>query len=92
MKRGEHMRDIFMMLSLIPFFGLGFYVMTRIDFFIGDKEKKKKIKENKKDIIDLEDASSVIISGERSLVDIDSEIDKFRRSHSDFEIVIKDRR
>ena len=86
------MRDIFMMLSLITFFGLGFYVMTKIDFFIGEKEKKKKVKENKRDIIDLEDATSVIISGERSLVDIDQEIDKFRHSHSDFEIVIKDRR
>lgn len=78
------MEDILLIVAVISFFIFGYYIMDKIDFFIaGNTERRYKETE-------IKGPSSVKISGDMPLIEIDKEIDKFRLSHPHFEIILRD--
>ena len=58
--------------------------MKKVDQFIYENEKR--VNEEMK----MREPSSVKISGDMSLIEIDREIDKFRQNHPNFEIILKE--
>lgn len=58
--------------------------MKKVDQFIYKNEKR--VNEEMK----MRKTSSVKISGDMSLIEIDREIDKFRQNHPNFEIILKE--
>lgn len=57
--------------------------MKRIDsFIIGNRKTRKKTDE-------IKEPSEVILSGKMPLIEIDKEIDRFRKHHEDFAIILK---
>ena len=83
-KWGIKMKDILLFVAVISFFILGYHVIKRLDGFF--KENRKRTNSD----IEKKGSSSVKISGDMPLIDIDNEIDKFRESHPDFEIILRD--
>lgn len=79
------MKDILLLLAVIPAFIFGYYIMKRVDLFICENEKRMN------EEINLKEPSSVRLSGDMPLMEIDKEIDKYRKNHSDFEIILKDK-
>ena len=78
------MIDTLLIVAVIPFFLFGFYIMKKVDQFIYENEKR--VNEEMK----MREPSSVKISGDMSLIEIDREIDKFRQNHPNFEIILKE--
>ncbi|MCR5557764.1 MAG: hypothetical protein K6F75_09435 [Butyrivibrio sp.] len=78
------MKDIIILIAFIPLFAFGYHIMSKLDFFIAENEAKKCGE------IKLSEPSSVIISGEVPLMEIDRRIADFRQKHPDFEIVLRD--
>ncbi len=78
------MTDILLLVAIIPFFLAGFFIMKKVDRFVFENEKM--IREE----IKLKKPSSVRLSGSMSLIEIDKEIEKFRKSHPNFEIILRD--
>ncbi|MCR4675387.1 MAG: hypothetical protein K5675_10265 [Lachnospiraceae bacterium] len=77
------MKEVLLVLSALPFLGMGFYVMKKLDGFIFDREKPLE------DESKLKEPFEVILSSDLSLAEIDHEIDKYRKKHSDFAIILK---
>ena len=65
-------------------FLFGFYVVKKVDEFI--LENKKRMSEE----IQMLEPSSVILPGDLPLMEIDKEIDMFRKKHPNFKIILKD--
>lgn len=78
------MTNILLIASVLPFFLLGFYIVKKVDEFI--LENKKRMSEE----IEMLEPSSVILPGDLPLMEIDKEIDMFRKQHSNFKIILKD--
>lgn len=78
------MTNILLIASVLPFFLFGFYVVKKVDEFI--LENKKRMSEE----IQMLEPSSVILPGDLPLMEIDKEIDMFRKQHSNFKIILKD--
>ena len=78
------MEDILLIVVVISFFIFGYYIMDKIDFFIAENTERR-YKETQ-----IKGTSSVRISGDMPLVEIDREIDKFRQTHPNFEIILRD--
>lgn len=78
------MTNILLIASIIPFFLFGFYIVKKVDEFI--LENKKRMSEE----IQMLEPSSVILPGDLPLMEIDKEIDMFRKQHSNFKIILKD--
>ncbi len=78
------MEDILLFIAVISFFIFGYYIMNRIDLFIAEN-RKRRYKETQ-----IKGPSSVKISGDMPLIEIDKEIDKFRQTHPNFEIILRD--
>jgi len=76
--------NILLIASVLPFFLFGFYVVKKVDEFI--LENKKRMSEE----IQMLEPSSVILPGDLPLMEIDKEIDMFRKQHSNFKIILKD--
>lgn len=84
MKWGDIIDRYFINCSCDTFFLFGFYIMKKVDQFIYENEKR--VNEEMK----MREPSSVKISGDMSLIEIDREIDKFRQNHPNFEIILKE--
>lgn len=78
------MTNILLIASVLPFFLFGFYVVKKVDEFI--LENKKRMSEE----IQMLEPSSVILPGDLPLMEIDKEIDMFRKKHPNFKIILKD--
>ena len=78
------MTNILLIASVLPFFLFGFYVVKKVDEFI--LENKKRMSEE----IQMLEPSSVILAGDLPLLEIDKEIDMFRKKHPNFKIILKD--
>lgn len=78
------MTSILLIASILPFFLFGFYIVKKVDEFI--LENKKRMSEE----IQMLEPSSVILPGDLPLMEIDKEIDMFRKQHSNFKIILKD--
>ena len=78
------MTNILLIASILPFFLFGFYIVKKVDEFI--LENKKRMSEE----IQMLEPSSVILPGDLPLMEIDKEIDMFRKQHSNFKIILKD--
>lgn len=78
------MTNILLIASVLPFFLFGFYIVKKVDEFI--LENKKRMSEE----IQMLEPSSVILPGDLPLMEIDKEIDMFRKQHSNFIIILKD--
>ena len=78
------MKDILLLIAVISFFIIGYHIMNRIDFFIAEN-REKRYKETQ-----IKNPSSVKIPGDMPLIEIDKEIDKFRQTHPNFEIILRD--
>lgn len=78
------MTNILLIASVLPFFLFGFYIVKKVDEFI--LENKKRMREE----IQMLEPSSVILPGDLPLMEIDKEIDMFRKQHSNFKIILKD--
>lgn len=78
------MTNILLIASILPFFLFGFYIVKKEDEFI--LENKKRMSEE----IQMLEPSSVILPGDLPLMEIDKEIDMFRKQHSNFKIILKD--
>ncbi len=78
-----NLENIVLILVVFVLFLFGLYFMNCVDKFI--YENRKHIYEDRKII----EPSSVKLSGDLPLMEIDKEIDKFRQKHSDFEIILK---
>ena len=78
------MTNILLIASALPFFLFGFYIVKKVDEFI--LENKKRMSEE----IEMLEPSSVILPGDLPLMEIDKEIDMFRKQHSKFKIILKD--
>ena len=78
------MTNILLIASVLPFFLFGFYIVKKVDEFI--LENKKRMSEE----IQMLEPSSVILPGDLPLMEIDKEIDMFRKQHSNFKIILKD--
>jgi len=76
--------NILLIASILPFFLFGFYIVKKVDEFI--LENKKRMSEE----IQMLEPSSVILPGDLPLMEIDKEIDMFRKQHSNFKIILKD--
>jgi len=76
--------NILLIASVLPFFLFGFYIVKKVDEFI--LENKKRMSEE----IQMLEPSSVILPGDLPLMEIDKEIDMFRKQHSNFKIILKD--
>ena len=79
------MQDVLLLIEVVPFFLFGFYIMKKVDAFIYENEK------NKYEEIEVKEPSSIIISGDIPLIEIDQEIDEFRQKHQNFEIILKEK-
>ena len=78
------MTNILLIASILPFFLFGFYIVKKVDEFI--LENKKRMSEE----IQMLEPSSVILPGDLPLMEIDKEIDMFRKQHSNFKIILND--
>lgn len=78
------MTNILLIASVLPFFLFGFYIVKKVDEFI--LENKKRMSEE----IQMLEPSSVILPGDLPLMEIDKEIDMFRKQHPNFKIILKD--
>lgn len=78
------MTNILLIASVLPFFLFGFYIVKKVDEFI--LENKKRMSEE----IEMLEPSSVILPGDLPLMEIDKEIDMFRKQHPNFKIILKD--
>ncbi|MBU5428750.1 hypothetical protein KQI22_01550 [Kineothrix sp. MSJ-39] len=78
------MTNIALLASVLPFFIFGFYIMKKVDQFISGNENRMR------EEIKMQEPSSVILSGDLPLMEIDKEIDIFRKKHPNFEIILKD--
>ena len=78
------MSNILLIASVLPFFLFGFYVVKKVDEFI--LENKKRMSEE----IQMLEPSSVMLPGDLPLMEIDKEIDMFRKKHPNFKIILKD--
>ena len=78
------MKNILLIASVLPFFLFGFYIVKKVDEFI--LENKKRMSEE----IQMLEPSSVILPGDLPLMEIDKEIDMFRKQHPNFKIILKD--
>ena len=78
------MTNILLIASILPFFLFGLYILKIVDEFI--IENKKRI------IVEIKMLyhSSVILPGDLPLMEIDKEIDMFRKQHPNFKIILKD--
>lgn len=65
-------------------FSVWFLYREKVDEFI--LENKKRMSEE----IQMLEPSSVILPGDLPLMEIDKEIDMFRKQHSNFKIILKD--
>ena len=78
------MTNILLIASVLPFFLFGFYIVKKVDEFI--LKNKKRMSEE----IQMLEPSSVILPGDLPLMEIDKEIDMFRKQHPNFKIILKD--
>ena len=78
------MTNILLIASVLPFFLFGFHIVKKVDEFI--PENKKRMSEE----IEMLEPSSVILPGDLPLMEIDKEIDMFRKQHPNFKIILKD--
>ena len=78
------MTNILLIASVLPFFLFGFYIVKKVDEFI--LENKKRMSEE----IQMLEPSFVILPGDFPLMEIDKEIDMFRKQHPNFKIILKD--
>lgn len=78
------MKDILLLIAVISFFIYGYHIMNDLDRFIAENREKRYKK------IEISGPSSVKISGDMPLIEIDKEIDKFRQTHSHFEIILRE--
>ena len=78
------MKEILLFIVVISFFIFGYYIMNRIDLFIAEN-RERRYKDTQ-----IKGPSSVKISGDMPLIEIDKEIDKFRQTHPNFEIILRD--
>lgn len=76
------MENIIVVLVITAVFVFGYYVMRAVDrFLLENEEKNDKRNGKKKPLV-------VRLSGNMSLEEIDKEIDKFRKDHINFEIIL----
>lgn len=78
------MTNILLIASVLPFFLFGFYIVKKVDEFILENKKRMSVE------IQMLEPSSVILPGDLPLMEIDKEIDMFRKQHSNFKIILKD--
>lgn len=78
------MTNILLIASILPFFLFGFYIVKKVDEFILENKKRMSVE------IQMLEPSSVILPGDLPLMEIDKEIDMFRKQHSNFKIILKD--
>ena len=76
------MENIIVVLVITAVFVFGYYVMRAVDRFLLENERRMtKEMEKKKPLV-------VRLSGHMTLEEIDKEIDKFRKDHINFEIIL----
>lgn len=78
------MTNILLIASILPFFLFGFYIVKKVDEFILENKKRMSVE------IQMLEPSSVILPGDLPLMEIDKEIDMFRKQHPNFKIILKD--
>ncbi len=75
---------VVLIIFLLFLFLYGLYIMNKVDRFIYENQKAKK------DEIVLKGPSSVKIAGNIPLKEIDKEIDKFKQTHPNFEVILRE--
>ncbi len=83
MNGGIKLENIVVIIAIIPVILFGFYIMKSVDKFLYENNRYR-IKEVK-----IKEPSSVRLSGNLPLMEIDKEIFKFRQNHPDFEIILR---
>lgn len=78
------MKYFLVLIAVTSFFLFGYHIMKRIDLFVAEN-RERIYKETQ-----IKGPSSVKISGDMPLIEIDKEIDKFRQTHPNFEIILRD--
>ena len=78
------MRDVLLIIVLITLISFGFYIMNKMGEFIDESRSYQQIKKK------LIKSSSVKMSGNTPFIEIYKEIEKFKNSHDDFQIILKD--
>lgn len=78
------MEELLLFIVVIPFFIAGYYLVKKVDVFLDTS------KYNTENDADCREADSVIIPGEKSLIEIDQEINSFRQKHEMFDIILRD--
>lgn len=77
------MKDFLLILAVIPFFALAYYFMNKMTDLLSNNGKR-----NRKEI-KAKGPSFIILSGKMPQSKIDEEIDKYRKSRHDFDVIIK---
>ena len=80
----EAWRDIVLIISVLGIFALGFFLMARLDKFLGENRKAIE-KENEK-----REPSCVLLTEEMSDEEIATEVKRFRDKHASARIVLYD--
>ncbi|MCR4923048.1 MAG: hypothetical protein K5931_03475 [Lachnospiraceae bacterium] len=78
------MVNITLFIVLISLFIFGFHIMKQVDLFIFENKTGLNKYRKKKE------PSYLVLPGNLSLLEIDREIDEFRKKHRNFKIILRD--
>lgn len=76
------MKELLLLLVISPLFILGYYVWTKVDRLVWQNNKAAQ-KE-----LELKAPTAVRLTGGMSIVEINREIEKFRKEHENFVIIL----